>query len=389
MSDSRQPIDRLVESERIKGASRIIADAADPSSVTKEHATAVIEAVRDYQKRTGLRWNEIARSIGARPSSLSLLNNAHLYSIPFWQELTIDLDLWLEQELKREAAPKPAQFVMTAVAQEVLTVASAAATLRCIGLVFGPSGIGKSMALRAVAAEKPGTLFVSMKTAAVGAMDVLQAIAAELGIRDFSRMNKRTLMARVEELLKGTPRLVIVDEVHKLCGAKDDRALHVLRDMYDATNVPMLWCGTIDLVEYLERAEAKAGREPLAQIRRRIGIARDLTQRTRDGSGGPGDPLFSVDEIRRVFARGKMRITPEAARYLTTLANLPDSGALGTVKNLVLMAVKISEVKGDEITVELLRSVHQLLVSRNDFKTMAGRLEVAAAPPHSPMTKVG
>jgi DNA transposition AAA+ family ATPase len=387
MSDARQPIDRLVQSERIKGASRIIPDAA--GSVTQEQATAVIEAVREYQKRTGLRWNEIARAIGARPSALSSLNSGRLHAITYWQDLAIDLDLWLEQELKREAAPKPAQFVMTAVAEEVLTVASAAATLKCIGLVFGPSGIGKSMALRAVAAEKPGTIFTSMKTAATGATDVLQTIAAQLGIRDFCRMNRRSVMARIEEILKGTPRLIIVDEIHKLCGAKDDAGLHVLRDIYDATGVPMLWCGTIDVVAYLERAESKRGREPLAQIRRRIGIARDLTERTRGGPGGPGEPLFSVDEIRRVFARGKMRITPDAARYLMMLANLPESGALGTVKNLMLMAQQINETSGAEITLELLRSVHQLLVSRHDFKAMAARLEDVPTPRQTATVKAG
>jgi hypothetical protein len=66
----------------------------------------------------------------------------------------------------------------------------------------------------------------------------------------------------------------------------------------------------------------------------------------RAGGGGGGDggreavALYSVDEIRAVFTAGKMRLTPEAVRYFVTLANLPDSGGLGTCMNLVAMAEK-------------------------------------------------
>jgi hypothetical protein len=200
----------------------------------------------------------------------------------------------------------------------------------------------------------------------------------------------------VKDVLAGSPRLIILDEVHKLCtgtAANDDRVLTILRDLHDHTGCPMLLCGTTDLVAYLERRQAK-GFEPLSQIRRRIGIARDLAERASGGDGGPGEPLFTVDEVRRMFAGQQMRLASDAARYLAMLANLPDSGHVGTCRNLVTMALKVHGRGGaDTLTADMLRSVHRLLVNRRAFAALEGQMRSQtvrpAAQPAAPAAKVG
>ncbi|HEX4123565.1 MAG TPA: ATP-binding protein [Tepidisphaeraceae bacterium] len=378
MPDERKPIEQLIQSARVKGASRIIPDATAPGDVTPEMAAAALTLLREYQQKTSLKWKEIARSAGIESRYISaMLNGKHT---PQWQSHAIDLDHWLEDAEKRESATRPTEFVTTQVAEEIYTVAQVASTLMCIGLVFGPSGLGKTLALMALAADKAGSALVSVQTAAASPLGVLLAIGKGLGIRDCYTFSQGRLMARIVELLKGTPRLLIIDEIQKLTGTRDDRALHVLRDLFDATGSPQLWCGSIDMVAYLERRYA-GGNEPLAQIRRRIGIARDLTERA-GGDGGRGGALFTTDEIRRVFAKSKMRLTPDAIRYLMILANIPDSGALGTCRNLVIMATKVNELSGAEcLTEAMLRSVHGLLVSRRDFAALAGRMQEQAATP--------
>lgn len=150
----------------------------------------------------------------------------------------------------------------------------------------------------------------------------------------------------------------------------------------------MLLSGTTDVVAYLERRQAK-GREPLAQIRRRIGIVRDLTERTTSDDGGPGgEPLYTVEEIRQVFARSKMRLTSDAARYLLALANLPDSGALGACVNLVRMATKINERRAEALDAAMLRSAQRLLVNRRAFNALEARVEESKTRPLS-AAKVG
>ena len=275
-------------------------------------AAAVADAVKAHQGRCGVKGKEIARAIGVSANTVADVLNGLRHGR--WGETVIALDKWLEAELGRERNARPDDFVRTRVAETVFTVAEVASALKRIGLVYGWAGIGKTTALRAVAADKPGSVFVSVKTTSASPMGVLQAIAAGFSLRDVYNNNQRGLTDRLEQLLKGTPRLIIVDEIHKLCGTKDDKALHVLSDLYDATTgAPMLWSGTTDLVSYLDRQQAK-GREPPAQIRSRICVARDLSDCGGGNGGDGGTPLYTVDEIRRVCGGGKMRLATDARR---------------------------------------------------------------------------
>ncbi len=115
-------------------------------------------------------------------------------------------------------------------------------------------------------------------------------------------------------------------------------------------------------------------REPLAQIRRRIIVSRDLTQRTSRPDGGDGQPLYTVDEVRAVFAGGKMRLTPQAWNDLTELANLPDAGHIGGCATLMKLAAKIYEREQSPVTGEQLRAVLAMMVNRRGLNHLSARL---------------
>jgi DNA transposition AAA+ family ATPase len=373
-----QAFDQLRENARIKGASRVLPDDIRPDAVTPEQAAQVVGSINAYREQTGFNIREISRALGKTAAAIS-----PVLAGPFDRrsaDLIIALDRWLEGELKRRELPRPSNFVLTRVAEAVMTVAEVACALKGIGLVYGWAGIGKTTALRALAAERPGSVFISIKTASASQMGVLHSIAAAFGLRDVYAQNQRGITGRLEQLLAGTPRLIIIDEIHKLCGTKDDKTLHVLRDLYDATGAPMLWSSTLDLVKYLDRNQAR-GREPLAQIRSRICVARDLTDVAGSGGGdGGGDALYSMEEIRRVMTAGKMRLAPDAVRYLFKLANLPDSGALRTCQNLVFIAAKINAERSSVLTAAMLQDAHQLLVSRRDFTALQSNINSDDAP---------
>jgi len=360
----QKPIDQLVESNRIKGASRMIPDGILPDAVTDEMAQQVVQAILDYISDSGMSRSAVAKSMGISPTTLGLVLSLNYRGSQ--QQILIDLDLWLESQLRRDAAPKVSSFVWTKVAEEIRTVGDVASTLKTIGLVYGPesAGMGKTLALHAIASVKPGSIYVSVEKMNATARGLLSAIAKAMKI---CPAGTHYTYVKIKAQLAGTSRLLMIDQIHALCGAHPgDKPLYVLADLFDATGAPQLWCGTSDIVAYLQRGQMN-GREPLAQIRRRIGIARDLCERTRPGDDGPGEPLYTLDEIRQVFARGKMRLTPDAVRYLWSLANAPDSGALGTAANLVAMATAINERNATALTGDMLKAAHRLLVSRNTF----------------------
>ena len=368
-----EPIDRLVQDSRVRGQARVFPQGTPLEKVTRDAADQVIAAVTGYLTESGMSRSSLAKALGISASTLGMVLNG---SYPGnWRGVILDLDRWLEEQEKRDAAPRESAFVLTKVAEEILTVADAAVTLQTIGLVFGMSGAGKTMALKAIAAEKPGSILVTAEKMVTSPSELLRAIARQMRICEGS---VRFLYHRIKEALAGTPRLLIVDQIHNLCGVPGDRSLFVLADLHDATEAPQLWCGTTDIVAYLDQGQAK-GREPLSQIRRRIGICRDLAERTTCGDGGPGEPLFSVDEIRKVFARSKMRLAPDAGRYLAQIANLPDGGGLGTCRNVVVMATKIHESRAEVLTAEMLQNVLRLLASRR--MTMHLESEMTATRP--------
>lgn len=377
-NENKQPIDRLMDRGRIKGESRMIPEGTDAAAVTREQAQAVIDAILAYIAETKLSRSSIARDINIAASTLGTVLN---WKYPGnWREIVIDLDRWLEAQQKRDAAPKTTDFCWTEVAKEILTVADIASTLKTIGLVYGPttSGIGKTMALQAIHAEKPGSILVTIEKVNSSVSGLLKSICRAMRIDENGPQG--VLNQRIKTKLAGSSRLLMIDQIHDLCDTKDDKVFFVLTELFDATKSPQLWCGTTDIVAYLDRKQAN-GKETLAQVRRRIGISRDLMERTRRGEGGKGQPLFTIQEIRKIFARNKIRLAPDAGQYLAQLANLEDSGSLGICRHIVDQATLVAEMEGqDVLTAQMLRACHRSLVNGRAFTLLEARLEEASRP---------
>lgn len=379
---------QAIDKTRERGESRMILDTTRPEAVTRDIGEAVVRAVLDYVERTGISRGKIAKALGIGAPTLGQVLN---WKYPGnWQQVVVDLDRWLEEQQKRDNAPRATTFVWTKVATEILAVADAATTLGTIGLVYGPrsSGIGKTIALQAIAAEKPGCVMVTIEKVNASYTGVIRAVARELRI---GQGQAAYLYGEIKKRLLETPRLLIVDQIHNLCGVKDDKPLFVLSEIHRATGAPQLWAGTTDIATYLDNGKER-GRETLAQIASLIMPQRDLLERTGDagggGSGGAdlGEPLYTLDEVRKVFAKAPMRLAPDAARYLMDLANHPDSGALRTCKNLVVMAATIHAGRGDVISAHMLREVHRMLVSRRAFRRLENQIEDER---QAPVAKVG
>lgn len=387
-----EPIDRLREEARIMGQSRTIRH-DDAERVTRDQAVVVIEKLKAWREQGG-KYAAVARGINCNTSVLSQV--IHQNYPGDWQSVILDVDRWLEDEEKRQAAPRPTEFVWTAVAEEIRSVAEAVVHLGTIGLIYDTfgSGIGKSITLQAIRADKPGSVLVSIDTANANPTGMLRSLCKAAGAEVGASSPRGVLFDALVRKLKGTDRLVMVDEAHKLCGKGQDEALHVLRDLHDAAGrrpeddrgLPVLLCATNDLRAYVDGKKAK-GREPMAQIASRIGVSRDLRERATGPAGGKGEPLYTADEIRAVFRKSAMRLAPDAVQLLATLANLPDEGALRTCKNLVVMATRLYQKTHDVLTADLLRSAGRMLASRRAFELLDARVAQAAAAPRA--AKVG
>lgn len=355
-------------------------EGSSTEDVTQEKAGMVIHHVELYVKERHISRKEIGRDLGLSASVISeVLNNKYAGD---WRQVVLDLDAWLDQQRVRDQSPHAARpFIETEVAREIFSIANMVITMRKIGMVYGPdsSGIGKTFAMEALHKEKPGSILVTCDKIEANPTGLLRAIARELQISD-SQAN-RALYARIKEVLKGTSRLLIVDQIHNLRRSKDDKPFYILTDLWDATGSPQLWCGTADLVSYFNKGRRQD--ESLAQIRRRLAIVRDLLQRTRsEGDGGKGEPLFSIDSIRKVFGSNKIRLAPDAERFLMQLASIPDAGGLGAADNLVQLATALAASdKRESIDQGMLLACLQYTVQADVYQHLISQVKLEQRRP--------
>ena len=368
-----QVAQRMLDRERIRGASRMFPEGTTPSQVSDEQERQLAHNVNAYAKAAGLSRVQVGKAIGYTGGVISeFINGKYRGDV---KQVAIDLDAWLEAEYRRQETPETVRFVWTAVAREMKMLASYAQQMRKIVLAYGPetSGIGKTWALQALRDVLPGSILVTVDKVHANQSGLLKAISRAMHLND-GRANS-ALYDRIVTELSGTPRLMMIDQIHNLRGSKGDRPLFTLTDLWDRTGAPQLWAGTSDMVEYLNRGVRK-GEETLAQIRSRIGLQWDLMERTRNADeGGRGEPLVTLDEIRRAFGSNKIRLATGAERFLLALACLPDGGAMRTCEQVVTFATILAAAAGEATISEgLIREACRRSMPASKFQLFDQRL---------------
>lgn len=106
-----------------------------------------------------------------------------------------------------------------------------------LGLVYGNSGFGKTVAA-AFAAARTGASYICAQSIWTQ-RTLLEAIAEELGIVKAERTAPRLLRQIVDELNRA-PRPLIVDEMDYLV---KKQSVEIIRDIHDATSIAILMIG--------------------------------------------------------------------------------------------------------------------------------------------------
>jgi len=337
-------VEKLAAQAKIMGEARML---RDEQPLTEEVSKSIVARFKAFLERTGKSAAWAARSLGISPGTLTpvVAGNYAADAEPHLRAI----DKWLESQLMKEAAPKPAGFVRIKVVDRIYGVARWVQQSGCIGVIHGPAGIGKTMTLKAIRSETPGCIFISITTAGQSKLSVYETLAQAVGLTGL-KLTSFQIERMLVEKLNESGRLIIVDEVHKLEGRRHDEALHALRDLHDATGCPMLWSGMTNIANYIQQGQTKW--EPLDQLASRIGFWLNLTDAIEATDGGKG--AYSEADIRKIIGTYKLRITPDGEAWLHALANTPRLGALRTIDKLLRV---VAHVYADKvITASLLQS---------------------------------
>jgi hypothetical protein len=334
-----------------------------------------LNAQEDLPRKERITSTQIARAIGEAASTVSqVLNNAYPEGkgVPWAKRDSVlgKLSKFLATEKARRAAPQRTPFAWIKVAEEILTVAKTAVHHEGIGVVTGSAGIGKSMTLTALLDKFPGSVLITIDDGTHSVPSFLRELCTRLKAPAMS-YSRQSLWNAARAALTGTGRLLIVDEAH-LAGAA---VLNCLRQLTDATGCPALLCGLPALRKMLMRGRGDDSRG--ATLYSRIVISRDLEERCRGGNGG--EPLYSVEDIKKIFARSQLRLTADATEWVSDLANLPDTGGLRACNNALRLAIRIARAPGQPaataITANMLAKASELLHGIEGAKVITARIK--------------
>lgn len=125
----------------------------------------------------------------------------------------------------------------------------AGSSLPRIGIIYGPSGYGKTVAT-AYVAQRTGAAYLLARSIWTQ-LSLLQAIAEELGISALERSAPRILEQVIDQLNRD-PRALILDEMDHLIRRQH---VEIIRDIHDATTVPIILVGEEALPQKLKHWE--------------------------------------------------------------------------------------------------------------------------------------
>jgi DNA transposition AAA+ family ATPase len=259
---------------------------------TKEEIAAIREEARQYLADSGMSRQALGKAIDWSPASVSrwLTNDYTGDSGAIAQAVAGFL---ARQEEKAAAPPLEGPFAMTRQAAEILPVLNYAHVHGTFGVIVGPSGNGKTAALKHYAAANAGVVLLTIHTANHALSEVIHQLFELLGKPGSGRGTLGGLSKRLTAKLAGSGRLLIIDEAQFL----DHRTVEALRAVHEGARIGLILAGMPRMYRDLVGNTV----ELWEQIRTRVGIRKRLSP-------------FGVDDAERILRALDPRVSPEVCR---------------------------------------------------------------------------
>lgn len=327
----------------------------------------IIQRCKRFIEESDYTQNAIARELDISSTTISEILRDR------WKGRTGDKHLvrihnWLELTARRDTIVRSRKFVKTCVAEEILLVARTVAETLKMGVIYGPSHIGKTFTLKAIEGDQRFgcPVLITVEKWLTRPIPLFRDLCQRFELGTHGTFD--ALARRVIQRLQGTKRMLIFDEADRL---KYD-ATESIRGLHDATGVGILFCGKPKIYERLGFRALGEFSEVTDQLASRIVMRRDLTERTRDAENP--QPLFSIKDIRALIKQSslKLDVSSDAEKWLQDRASTLGMGGIGKALFSLYLAAKVAYAKGDAtITVEHLEDVDDLAMGHEDAERIA------------------
>lgn len=358
--DARDESRRQAEAtDRLNDLNRVLVEARmlpKNRPLTPEEIHDVRESYRAYAKANMVKAARVGREIDYSASVVTeWAKGTYKGDV---QLVTHAINDWMERDSRRSQASRPRHYVSTWVAETIRTIAYQADKRCLMAAIVAPAGAGKTKVLKTLAEEMRGT-YLYCDADAKGIW-FLTALAEAVGIRRRWAWAKAAVKAEIIKELRGTRRVIFLDEAHQLGGS-----IGAVRTIYDEAQVPIVMAGTADILQLVNDRTDGRGQFSSRCIQYNVLDVVRNAETPGGGSSGKGAAggrdLFTIEEIKAFFAMKRIRLTTDALRLMWQLACLPNQGTLRLVENVADMAAEISgeaEVLGREHLIAALELLH-------------------------------
>lgn len=275
-----------------------------------------IDSLREYITKSGKTQTAVGTELGISSGAVSSFLSGK-YKTP--HTLIPKVFALLSMNAKKAVAPKAPDFAETSISRTVYNTIAYAHLRGVIAVVYGDAGVGKTSTVQEYVKNDSLALLITISPTYSSITGVNELIAAQLGVRE--RVARR-LTAEIVERLKGSGRVLIVDEAQHLTV----RALNHLRCISDESGVGIALVGNEEVYSKLRGS----GKADFAQLFSRVGMRKQV--QTRD---------IRMEDIRSIF--GKYELDDGVLKLLGGVANTP-YGLRGAVNVYINTAAVYGEV---------------------------------------------
>jgi len=205
-----------------------------------------------------------------------------------------------------------------------------------MGAVISPSGTSKTKTAEKYQDKNPSTVLLTASPTRRSFPTILRALATNVRAPS-SSMALDDIMWRVVDKLRGSKRLIIIDEAQFMKW----ESFEVIRSIYDATGVGFTYLGTPRLYSQMRGDTRFDWDQVVSRITVRMGVNE-----------------ISHEDVKAVTNSIYLGLSKSCVGFLYQVAQEP--GKLRVMTDLLKKAVEFHEIDGSEITVDLLKEFKQM-----------------------------
>jgi len=292
-----------------------------------------------WRDQQGHSLNRIATMLGRSTAGVSqYMNKKYKGDLSAFEKEIANL---LMREENLEFVTGPAIFCSTTPSILIWEVLQFCDKKEKMGVALAPSGTGKTETCKEYKRKNRASIYVTADISTRSMASVLRLVARHSG-GPVSRHTISDLLHSVIDRLKGSHRLLIIDDAHFLSW----EAFEVVRKIHDCAGIGVVYVGQERLYDQMKGADKKA--YLFDQIFSRIAIKREVPRPTKKDARIIADSIWPG-------------LDKECVNFLFDKAR--GKGRFRVMTNLIEVALEMQKNYGTSMNVDLLRDAEQFVMS--------------------------